>query len=219
MSMIGPTWLAWIFGVVMLAAASYAAARMVLAWSTHRATDYEVDGHHVLMGVAMAGMLIPGLGIVSTGAPATVWIIVWALVTVWFATSVTRTATDKSSASGLSGHHVPHLVMSASMVYMLAVMDAPTGTTGMADMSEMQGMSTTGLVPWPTLDALLLVFMAGYAVLALDRLPRAAVSGHRTHAGQQAPIPTHPVLEPRFSSMLNIVMAITMGYMLTMMLI
>lgn len=61
--------------------------------------------------------------------------------------------------------------------------------------------------------------MAGYAVLALDRLPIPALGGHPTHTGQQATIPTHPVLEPRLSSILNIVMAITMGYMLTMMLI
>lgn len=149
MSMIGPAWLAGIFGVAMLAAAGYAAARILLAWSTRRATDYEVDGHHVLMGIAMAGMLIPGLGIVGTGAPATVWIIVWALVTVWFAISVARTATDKSSAGRVSGHHVPHLVMSAAMVYMLAVMDAPTGSAGMGDMSEMQGMPAWDWCPGP----------------------------------------------------------------------
>jgi len=39
--MIGPTWLAAIFGVIMLVAATVAAVRIITAWRAHRATDYE----------------------------------------------------------------------------------------------------------------------------------------------------------------------------------
>jgi hypothetical protein len=219
MSMTGPTWLAGTFGVLMLAAAVYAAGRILVASRADRATDYEVDGHNVLMGVSMGGMLIPGLGIVTAGPSTTVWIVVWVLVTIWFALSVIRGVVRGGPGSRFSGHHLPHLVMSGAMIYTLAASTSPMGGAGMK--SAMSGMgSAGGLVPWPTVDALFLVFMAGYAVLVIDRFPLLTLAGgvHGTHAGASASRPS-TFLAPRMAGAENIVMAITMGYMLTMMFI
>jgi hypothetical protein len=215
MSMIGPTWLAAIFGVIMLAAAVFAAGRMLVAWRTGRVTDYEVDGHHLLMGVSMAGMLIPGLGIVTAGPSITIWTVVWVIITIWFAVSVIRGLQRGGPGGRFTGHHLPHLVMSGAMIYMLAVSMSPMDMTG-AGTSHMS-MGSADLVPWPTLDALFLVFMAGYAVLVLDRIPLLALAGgHRTHAGT-SPNDSATFLAPRSAGLENAVMAVTMGYMLTMM--
>lgn len=216
--MMGPTWLAVIFGVIMLAAAVFAACRIPVAWRIGRATDYEVDGHHVLMGVSMAGMLIPELGIVTAGPSTTIWIIVWVLVTIWFAISVIRGAQRGGPGARFSGHHLPHLIMSGAMIYMLAASTSPMGVAGVSGISSMSGMGSAGdLVPWPTLDALFLIFMAGYAVLVIDRFPLLASAG-TGHVGHDAPSMTRPrFLAPRSAGLENAVMAITMGYMLTMM--
>jgi hypothetical protein len=217
MNMTGPAWLAVIFGAIMLAAAVYAAGRIVYAWADGRPTDYEVEVHHVLMGVSMAGMLIPGLGIVTAGPSTTIWMIVWVLVTIWFAVSVLRGARHSGPGSRFSGHHLPHLVMSAAMIYMLAASTAPMSKAALSSMSGMGAGAR--LAPWPTLDALFLVFMAGYAVLAIDRLPPLAIAvagGHLAHDATLAERPTS-FLAPRLARFENIVMALTMGYMLTMM--
>ena len=129
-NMIGPLWLAAALGIVMLAAAAFAGGRMLVAWRLRRVTDYEVDAHHVLMGVSMAGMLIPALGIVSAGASVTIWLLVWIVVTVWFAVSVVRAASVGAAGGRFSGHHLPHLVMSAAMLYMFAVIAEPWSWVG-----------------------------------------------------------------------------------------
>jgi hypothetical protein len=205
--MIGPTWLAAIFGVIMLVAAVVALVRIIVAWRTHRPTDYEVDIHNVLMGVSMAGMLIPPLLIVTPGPSNTVWLIVWIAVTVWFAISVARHPGHGATGTRFTRHHVPHLVMSAAMVYMFAVMTSPA-IGGHSGMSTMSGGAT---VPWPTLDYAFALFMVGYAVLVVDRLPALAKVGVPGRASDTKP------LAPTTAAATNIVMAVTMGYMLAMM--
>jgi hypothetical protein len=57
----GPAWLAAIFAAASLAVAVYCAGRLVVARGWHRLTELDTDGAHVVMGVAMAGMLVSGL--------------------------------------------------------------------------------------------------------------------------------------------------------------
>jgi hypothetical protein len=113
--------------------------------------------------------------------------------------------------------------MSAAMVYMFGVMLVPAGG-GHAGMSGMSGMSAgSGLVPLATLDYAFVIFMIGYAVLVVDRLP--AIAATRTGALQAAgpPAATAPMgatatpVAPTTGAVINIVMALGMGYMLTMM--
>jgi hypothetical protein len=215
--MIGPTWLAAILGLIMIAAAISAIARIVIAARTHTATDYEVDGHNVLMGIAMAGMLIPGLLIVTAGASTILWIVVWVIVTVWFAISVIRDAVRHPGAR-FAGHHLPHLVMSGAMIYMFAAPGVGGSSMG-GSMSGMSAMGAGSSLPLPTLDYAFLVFMIGYAVLVIDRLPKIAIvgSGDLAVAGHSVSVTGTRPLAPRGAALTNIVMALTMGYMLTMM--
>ncbi|MDQ1544125.1 MAG: hypothetical protein QOK08_1763, partial [Actinomycetota bacterium] len=108
--------------------------------------------------------------------------------------------------------------MSGAMVYMLAV----TGSAAAGPLSggDMSGMGSGGLA-FPTLDYAFVIFMVGYAVLVIDRLPRVAVvSNARTIEDSRlaaSPVPVRVPVAPRLAEVTNIVMAIAMGYMLTMM--
>jgi hypothetical protein len=87
-------------------------------------------------------------------------------------------------------------------------------------MSGMSGMSAGGgLVPLATLDYAFVLFMVGYAVLVVDRLPALAAigSGELRGVGHADAATTARSLAPTTAAIINIVMAITMGYMLTMM--
>jgi hypothetical protein len=218
--MIGPTWLAAIFGVIMLVAAVVAAVRIIAAWRAHRTTDYQIDIHNALMGVSMAGMLIPSLLIVTTGPSTIAWLVVWILLTIWLAISVARDTAQRTHGNRFTGHHLPHLVMSAAMVYMFAVMLVPASDSSDSGMSGMSGMSAGGgLVPLATLDYAFVLFMVGYAVLVVDRLPALAAigSGDLQIVGHGDAVTTARPLARTTAAIINIVMAITMGYMLTMM--
>jgi len=84
--MTGPGWLGWLFAVVMLGTAAYCAGRLAVAWRSRRPTGYAVDLTHILMGSAMAGMLVPGLGF----APAGLWRATFAAAGCWFAAQAVR---------------------------------------------------------------------------------------------------------------------------------
>jgi hypothetical protein len=115
--------------------------------------------------------------------------------------------------------------MSGGMIYMLAVTasagasaSAAGGTPGAT--SGMAGMSADGgLVPLPTLDYALVIFMVGYVVLVTDRLPRLSVvgTGDLQVAGHPVGASAAKPLAPTMAALTNIAMALTMGYMLTMM--
>lgn len=209
--MIGQLWVAAILGVVMLASAAVVAARIVVARRRRRPTDYEIEVHNLVMGVSMGGMLLPSLHLVAPGPSAVVWLVVWVLLTLWLAGSVVRDARGPSRTVGIARHHLPHLVMSLAMVYMLAVMLVPSTGSGAAGMS---GMGGGAVVPLPTVDYLLALFMIGYAVLVLDRLP--AVAGHTSGTGPEARTGSR-ILSSHVEAVLNLVMAVAMAYMLVMM--
>ena len=204
--MSGQVWLGTVLGVVVLLAGAAALARLVVARRVHRPTDAEVDIHNLLMGVSMAGVLIPQLLIVTGGAATTTWLVVWILVTVWFAVSVGRDAARGGSGRPFAGHHVPHLVMSAAMVYMFSIGGGPA------------------------LAYAFVVFMVGYAVVVVDRLPVIAVVGvgnarlvgravhpaggaSASGAASSSGTTQRPVA-PRLAAATNVVMALVMGYML-----
>lgn len=234
--MTGPTWLAAIVGVLMLAAAGYAVARIVLAWRTGRATDYSIELCHAVMGVSMAGMLIPGLGLIRSDASVWVWVIGAAVIALWFllrvADELTKPAARLAEGQRRRVHHLPHLVLAGAMLYMLVAMYVPFGaspssTDGMdmnADMDMHMHMSTgagsneTGM-PWPTLDLLLAFFLIGYLILLIDRLPAIAQLGgigQPQTLGRRSATPA-PLYAPRASAVLALTMSAGMAYMLVMM--
>lgn len=94
--MTGPAWLVALLAAAMVLIAAGAAARLALWRLRGRSAEPEADVLHVLMGVAMAGMLEPTL----TPFPDVAWRVVFAVAAVWFAGRAIRARTPKPQAFG-----------------------------------------------------------------------------------------------------------------------
>ncbi len=242
--MAGPSWVAGTLAAVMLVTAAYCAGRLALSRRCRRETEFDADGTHVLMGTAMAGMLVSRLN----PLPVTMWEAVFTGAAGWFAWQAIRTRGGHPPGRWQSHHPVPHLIESAAMLYMLHVVpsssladQSPAGTT-MPGMSGSPGAAGE----FPALAVVLALFMVSYVVWAADQLtslvrartaqnaaapPRTfatvAASGTRDYeaaAGTRGAAATWhqpgaiPMLAPRLAACYKITMGITMGYMLILML-
>jgi len=159
-----PAWVTDIFAALMLVVAAASAARLAVArpWQPG-AVIPDTDIAHLLMGIAMAGMLASSLTTLSYGA----WEVIFALLTVWFAYRVVRDARASGARALAGGHCAPHLVHSAAMLYMfLAVKTAGSGS-GMAGM----GGSAMQTLAYPTLAFIFALILIGYTAWDLDQLP------------------------------------------------
>ncbi len=221
--MSGPAWLAGGLAALMIAIAAYCACRLAISRLRGRDTEVDADGLHVLMGIAMAGMLRPWLAV-----PVAAWTAVFAVGAAWFAWQAIR-AGGRGAVGPRCAHPAPHAIESAAMVYMLLPIDS--WRSGHGPGMAMPGMSPAATTGNPALTLLLALFMLGYVLWALDRL--AGLSRATTAAtargtgvpGEPAPVsmayghrPGRAALAPRAAACYKIAMAITMGYMLVMML-
>jgi hypothetical protein len=228
----GPGWLAAPAAALMLLVAATCAARLVISKARSRATEADADALHVLMGVAMAGMLEPRLGVV----PAVAWQAMFASATAWFGWQAFRTR-RRPPGRWRCAHPAPHAVECAAMVYMLL----PAGHARAMAMPGMSGPAAAGSNP--VIALVLALFMLGYVFWTTDRIATlsrarpAAADGVRgvampiaaaaeRYSGTPAPpgaraLPTSAVgvvLAPRFAAWYKITMSIAMGYMLITML-
>jgi hypothetical protein len=211
--MTGPGWLGWLFAVVMLGTAAYCAGRLAVAWRSRRPTGYAVDLTHILMGSAMAGMLVPGLGF----APAGLWQVTFAATGCWFAAQAVRGLTrgGRTPAQGwpgAGGHAVTgpfvHLLACGAMLIMLAapaIRPVPAATLA-------GGTAAAGLLP--VLAILCAVGLLASVVLATDRLTALAP----VPAGAQAPgVSAGVPMSLRLAACCDIAVGVTMGYLLILM--
>jgi Domain of unknown function (DUF5134) len=234
----GPAWLAGVLAALMILIAAGCAGRLAISHLRRRDTELDADGLHVLMGVAMAGMLEPRLG----PLPGTAWQAVFAAAAAWFAWQAIR---GRRRPAGLRcAHPAPHAVECAAMVYMLVPAGSlPSGHgSGMA-MPGMSGPAATAANP--ALALVLALFMLGYMVWTTDRLAslsraRAAATARGAAGGRQSPASPAPAaaktagtpspaatahaglagstaLAPRLAACHKIAMSLAMGYMLVMM--
>jgi Domain of unknown function (DUF5134) len=244
----GPAWLTGIFAAVMITVAAYCASRLVAARWRRRPTDVDSDGMHVVMGVAMAGMLVTGLRFGSAG----LWEAVFAAAAGWFGWRFARVRRGAPVSPWRCPQPVPHLVECGAMLYMYlavpAVAVAAKGASG-----EMGGMPATG-GRFSFLALVLALFLLGWAVRVADRLtvrtpavPAAALAsavpvasgpqesgalmtaivpaaGGPETAGAASPGGSaeaglrRPYLAPRCAALCKIAMGITMGYTLILLL-
>src|SRR5579864_35236 len=173
----GPAWLSGIFAAVMLTVAVYCAGRLVVARLRRRPTELDTDAAHITMGVAMAGMLVPGLRVL----PAGLWEAVFVAGAAWFGgqTLRARRATASSASSAWRcPHPAPHVVECAAMLYMFlalpaAGLRAPAGAMG--------AMSAAGS-RFSFLPLLLALFLLGYVVRQGDRIGIGSGSAHHALA-------------------------------------
>jgi Domain of unknown function (DUF5134) len=171
-----PAWILDVLAAVMLVVAAVSGARLVVArpWQPGSVV-IDTDVAHLLMAIAMAGMLAPSLSTL----PVTVWEVVFGLMTAWFAARVVLDARANGVRALAGGHCAPHLVHSGSMLYMFLAL---TTTAMGAEMSGMAGMpGGSGLMMTLSHPAIAFTFaliLAGYSVWDLDRL-----SGRRYSPG------------------------------------
>ena len=234
----GQAWIADTLAAAMIVISAYCLSRLVVSWRQHRPTERSVDSAHVLMGVAMAGMLVPRLKVFWTGG----WEVVFAAGAIGFAWLALRELrTPKSQCDRPRHHHLQHVLACGAMVYMLAALpSAAAAATG----SGMSGMAGSG-AHFRTLALVLALALFGYVIWTADRLtslaPVAALASlaapvlvpagagamlgeagsanraeppgqDRASGGRPAP------LSPRLAACCEIAMGVTMGYMLILML-
>jgi hypothetical protein len=228
----GPGWLADIFAAVMLTVALYCASRLVVARWWRRPTELDTDGAHVVMGVAMAGMLVTGL----RSLPATLWEAVFAVGAGWFGWRMLQARRGVPGGPWCCLHPVPHLVECVAMLYMFLLLPASVAVRGTA--GEMGGMAVSAAESRFSFLALVLaLFMFGYVAWVGDRLTlrapalalagpgtgESASAGHTTASGcggaaGAAGAAGRAYLAPRCAALCKIAMGVTMGYMLILML-
>jgi Domain of unknown function (DUF5134) len=173
-----PSWILDIFAAIMLLVAVVSAARLAAArpWRTgrQRAALTDIDLAHLLMAIAMAGMLVASLQTLPTG----VWEAVFAVMTAWFAYRVVRDAQLSGVRALAGGHCAPHLIHAGAMLYMFLALSAPAahGSGGMSGMGG--GMSGMGTLELPFLAFLFALTLIGYSIWDLDQLSGPGTSGH-----------------------------------------
>jgi hypothetical protein len=197
--MSGPSWLAVGLAGLMLLIAGTCAIRLAIWRRRGRGTEPDADGLHVVMGVAMAGMLEPRLSLL----PDAVWRVVFVAGAAWFGWQSARTWSRRRPVRSRSAHPVPHAVECAAMLYMLL----PARSAGRAAAMAMPGMSGTTASGNPALALVLALFMVGYILWTTDHL--ATLSRVSGPSGGQT-------LAPRLAACYKIVMSVAMGYMLLM---
>ena len=219
----GPTWLTAIFAAASLAVAIYCAARLVVARRWHRPTEVDTDGAHVIMGVAMAGMLLSGLRTL----PSAIWEVVFAAGAAWFGYRMLQARRGARPSPWRSSHPLPHLVECAAMVFMFLILPASAAVSGSGSGSGMSMTMTATESRFSFLTLPLALYLLGYVVWLGDRvtlhapalaLATPAGSGPGYGSGSPAPEPARPSLAPRCAAICKITMGITMGYMLILML-
>ncbi len=165
-----PAWILDVFAALMLAVAAVSAARLAVVrpWPAARLAAADVDVAHLLMAIAMAGMLASSL----TTLPSTAWEVIFGLTTAWFAWRVRRDASANGVRALAGGHCAPHLVHSGSMLYMLLALSVPAGGSWTGGMPGMGGSSGSGMqvLEFPSLAFVFALILAGYSVWDLDRL-------------------------------------------------
>lgn len=216
----GPAWLSDTFAAGMLVIAAYCAARLAVAAVRRRETELDADVMHLVMGLAMAGMLAPGLGFAS---PAT-WTAAFGATGMWFAWQAVRVRRGLGAGRWRCPYPVPHLAQSLAMTYMLVAVRTPAGAGSGAGMAGMGGAS--GLARAPEVAMIFAVFMVGYVAWLGDRFTSVGTGPAATMTGGPGAVGgvtaqgggCWPVLAPRGACCYKIAMAIVMGYMLIVML-
>jgi len=176
-----PAWILGIFAAVMLLVAEVSAGQLVLAraWTRRGGTNTDIAVSHLLIGIAMTGILVPGLSTL----PNAVWEVVFAVMTAWFAWCLRRESRGRGAAAVAGGHYAPHLVHNAAMLYIFAALAGPSvsGTGGMSGMSGMAGGSSGGMPALALIFALLLI---AFTIHDLDR--PAGVDGYFYVVGRRS---------------------------------
>jgi hypothetical protein len=208
-----PAWILDIFAAVMLLVAEASAGQLVMAraWTRRGGTDIAVS--QLLTGIALAGILVPGLSILPDAA----WEVVLATMTAWFVWRLWRESRGRGAAAVARGRYAPYLVDSAAMLYIFAALAGSSvagssvagsgmSTSGMGGMPGMAGGSSGGVrtLHAPTLALIFALLLIAFTVYDLDRpgdgyfqvVSRRSVPGGFAPAGAAAGAAAGPAAYP-----------------------
>jgi hypothetical protein len=216
-----PSWLLDLVAALMLAVAAVSAARLVAArpWQPG-AVFTDTDIAHLLMAIAMAGMLTASL----TTLPDTAWEVIFGLLTAWFAVRLALDTRTSGSRALAVGHCAPHLAHSAAMLYLFLALAAPSAPGGaMSGMAGMPGGSSGSMIALrvPTLAFAFALILIGYSVWDLDqvsgrhRLAAVPLTGVPQQVTVTTDVPAGPASVPGFGAAL-LAPAVTVGCRVTM---
>jgi hypothetical protein len=210
-------WLLDVLAVLMLVVATVSAIHLTTAWwpghglsvagpgwsgpSPRGSVGADTDIAHLLMGVAMGGMLTSSVKTL----PPHAWEAIFGLLTAWFAWHLLGDTKLNGLRSLLSGRRAAHLIYSAAMVYMLA----PLTTRDGLDMTAICG----GMAPSPKHPALALAFVLALICYSLgDLIGRLSGRRHSLEDARSTGVAsaddTAPIVACRFT------MGVTMALML-----
>jgi hypothetical protein len=161
-----PVWIPDVFAAAMLAVAAVSAARIVVArpWRCGSIV-IDADVAHLLMAIAMAGILAPRL----SALPGTAWDVIFPVMIGWFAYLVLRDTWVNGIRALAGGHCAPHFVHSASMLYMFLAMPDSAGAGAVAGVPGSSGIPTQTL-SHPTFALAFAFILIAYAIWDLDQL-------------------------------------------------
>jgi hypothetical protein len=223
-----PSWLAYGFAAVMVTVSVYSIGRLAVSrrWGRRNHTDVTVS--HLLMGVAMVGMLVPRWKVLPDG----LWEVIFAVNALYFLALSVRfvgrhgfEGTDDDNVHHLS-HYLIHVVTGCAMLYMYWLGMPITAPSGI-------GMSMSGPPTGsgdPGLTLLIIVILIASAVWQLDSVSRfsprqlalSAVGAGSAGTGSGGSGTSgagsgQRWLAPRLELACHIAMCVTMGYMLVLM--
>ena len=223
--MSGQGWADDAFAAVMIVTAGYCLGRLAVSGRLRRPADHVLDATHVLMGAAMAAMLLGRLSASWLGGLQAAF----GVAALWFAWLAIR---DRQL------HQAQHVLAATAMIYMLGAGQSAGGPAPTGPMSAMPGPGGLALV--------LVLGLLGYVIWTADQLatlprvaalsapvpgpavPGPAVSGaaaasRAAPAPAPAPAPARPgragalpavPMSPRLAACCDLAMGVTMGYML-----
>jgi len=164
-----PAWILDIFAAMMFLVAEVSAGQLVLAraWTRRGGAGAGIAVFRLLTGIALAGVLVPGLSIL----PNAVWETAFAVATAWFAWSLWRENRGRGAAAVAHGPYAPHLVQSAAMLYLFAALAGPSGSSGAGGMSGMEWGPAVGMpvLRAPTLALIFALLLIALTVHDLNR--------------------------------------------------
>ncbi len=176
-----PSWVGYLLAAVMIVTAVYCVSRLAAARLRGRPTEADVDIVHVLMGAAMAGMLVPRLSSLPDGA----WEAVFGAALAWFGWQAIRA----HRGGGRAAHYLPHVLASGAMAYMFLAVTPVRTAPALAGVA--MGGQPAGAIRFPALALALALAFFGYVMWIIDRLPSVpAVSAMRL--AQPAAVPAWP---------------------------
>jgi Domain of unknown function (DUF5134) len=200
----GHGWLVYGLALIMVITAGYCATRPVAARVLRRRIEPDVDVMHMVMGPAMAAMLVGR----TTENLNRGLLVAFAAGVAWFAVRTVRGGLRAGSSGVTPCHHVQHVVACAGMLYMLG----GTSGTGMTAMAAGRPMVTPASSV-PGLEVLAVTLGGVLLAYGIWHLELIVATSKASGAG---PIrgPSEGVLAPRVAAGCQLVMCVAMGGML-----